>query len=56
MSKSAEKRQTAAATPAPSRATLRVAEMTALASSTAREGVGAGGGAEGDMERGEGWR
>ena len=54
MSKSTENRFTAAATQSPLRATLRVTEMTALASSAARSGVGAGGGAEGIMEWGAG--
>lgn len=43
----AENRFTAAATPTPPRATLRVVEMMALASSAAQAVGGAGGGAEG---------
>ena len=51
ISKPAENSFATVATLALSRATLRLAEMTALASSTARAGVGAERGAEGIMER-----
>ena len=53
-SMSAENRLTAARTPAPSRETSKVAEMTALASSAARAGVGNGGQGETVM-KGGGW-
>ena len=53
-SMSAENRLTAARTPAPSRETSKVPEMTALASSAARAGVGNGGQGETVM-KGGGW-